>query len=32
MEVRRIEKKDLGNEVFLHPAGYQRIIPEAPKR
>jgi hypothetical protein len=32
MEVRRIEKKDLGNEVFLPPAGYQRIIPEATKK
>ena len=32
MEVRRIEKKDLGGEVFLPPAGYQRIIPETPKR
>jgi len=32
MEVRKIEKKDLGIEIFLPPAGYQRIIPEAPKR
>ncbi|MBM4351787.1 MAG: DUF4412 domain-containing protein [Deltaproteobacteria bacterium] len=32
MEVRRIEKKDLGSEVFLPPAGYQRIIPESPKK
>lgn len=32
MEVKKIEKKDLGNEVFLPPAGYQRIIPEAPRR
>lgn len=27
MEVQRIEKKDLGNELFLPPAGYQRIVP-----
>jgi hypothetical protein len=32
MEVRKIEKKGLGDEVFLPPAGYQRIIPEAPKK
>lgn len=32
MEVKKIEKRDLGNEVFLPPAGYQRIIPEALKK
>ncbi|MBM4308578.1 MAG: DUF4412 domain-containing protein [Deltaproteobacteria bacterium] len=32
MEVRIIEKKDLGSEVFLPPVGYQRIIPETPKK
>jgi hypothetical protein len=32
MEVRKVEKRDLGGEVFLPPAGYQRIIPEAPKK
>ncbi len=32
MEVRKIEKKELTGEAFLPPAGYQRIIPEAPKR
>lgn len=32
MEVRKVEKRDLGSEVFLPPAGYQRIIPEAPKK
>lgn len=32
MEVRKIEKKDLGSEIFLSPTGYQRIIPEPPKR
>lgn len=32
MEVKKIEKRDLGIEVFLSPAGYQRIIPEAPKK
>jgi len=32
MEVRKVEKRDLGGEVFLPPTGYQRIIPETPKR
>jgi len=32
MEVKQIEKKELGMEIFLPPAGYQRIIPETPKR
>lgn len=32
VEVRRLEKKDLGSEVFLPPPSYQRIIPEGPKR
>ncbi len=32
MEVKKIEKKELGTEIFLPPTGYQRIIPEAPKR
>lgn len=32
MEVKKIEKKDLGSQIFLPPAGYQRIIPEAPKK
>ncbi len=32
LEVKRIERKDLGSEVFLPPAGYQRIIPEVPKK
>jgi hypothetical protein len=31
VEVKKIEKKDLREEVFLPPSGYQRIIPEAPK-
>jgi hypothetical protein len=29
VEVKKIEKKDLKDEVFFPPAGYQRIIPEA---
>ncbi len=32
MEVRKVEKRELTGEVFLPPAGYQRIIPEAPKK
>jgi hypothetical protein len=31
VEVKKIEKKELKDEVFLPPAGYQKIIPEAPK-
>jgi len=32
VEVKRMEKKELKDEVFLPPAGYQRIIPESPKK
>jgi hypothetical protein len=32
LEVRKIEKRDFGNEIFLPPAGYQRIIPDALKK
>ncbi len=32
MEVKKIEKRDFGGEIFLPPPGYQRMIPEAPKR
>ncbi len=32
VEVKKIEKKELKDEVFLPPAGYQRIIPETPKK
>ncbi len=32
LEVKKIEKKELKDEIFLPPAGYQRIIPEAPKK
>jgi hypothetical protein len=32
IEVKKIEKKKLENEVFLPPVGYQKIIPEAPKK
>jgi len=32
VEVKKIEKKELKDEVFLPPAGYQKVIPEAPKR
>lgn len=32
LEIKSIEKKDLGSEIFLPPANYQRILPEVPKR
>ncbi|MEW6375583.1 MAG: DUF4412 domain-containing protein [Thermodesulfobacteriota bacterium] len=32
MEVKRIEQKDLKDEVFLPPAGYQRIVPKPSKK
>ena len=32
VEVKRMEKKELKDEVFFPPAGYQRIIPESPKK
>ena len=32
LEVIKLEKKELADEVFLPPNGYQRIIPEQPKR
>jgi hypothetical protein len=32
LEVKKLERKDLKDEVFLPPAGYQRIVPETPKK
>jgi hypothetical protein len=32
VEVKKIEKKELKDDVFLPPAGYQRIVPEPPKK
>ena len=32
LEVKKMERKELGDEVFLPPAGYQRITPERPKK
>ncbi len=32
VEVKKIEKKELKDEVFLPPAGYQRIIPAPPEK
>jgi len=32
VEVKKVEKKELKNEVFLPPAGYQKIIPETSKK
>jgi Domain of unknown function (DUF4412) len=32
VEVKKMEKKELKDEIFLPPAGYQKIIPEAPKK
>jgi hypothetical protein len=32
LEVIKLEKKELADEVFLPPSGYQRIIPESSKK
>ena len=32
VEVKKIEKKGLKNEVFLPPAGYQKVIPETSRK
>lgn len=32
VEVKKIEKKELEKGVFLPPSGYQRIVPESPKK
>jgi len=32
VEVRKMEKKELEKEVFLPPAGYQKIVPESSKK
>jgi hypothetical protein len=32
VEVKKMEKKELKDDIFLPPAGYQKIIPEAPKK
>ena len=32
LEVKKMEKKELKEEVFLPPAGYQRIVPKSPKK
>lgn len=32
VEVKKMEKKELKDEVFLPPAGYQKIIPETSKK
>lgn len=32
VEVKKMEKKELKDEIFLPPAGYQKIIPETPKK
>ena len=32
LEVKKIEKKELKDEVFFPPSGYERIIPELPKK
>jgi len=32
VEVKKIEKKELKDDVFLPPAGYQRIVPEPSKK
>jgi hypothetical protein len=32
LEIEKLERKDLKEDVFLPPPGYQRIIPELPKK
>ncbi|MGZ3538747.1 MAG: hypothetical protein ACXVAB_12035, partial [Thermodesulfobacteriota bacterium] len=32
VEVKKIEKKELKDDVFLPPAGYQKIVPEPSKK
>ena len=32
LEVKKIERKELKDEIFLPPPDYQRIIPEKPKK
>ena len=32
LEIKKLERKDLKEDVFLPPPGYQRIIPELPKK
>lgn len=32
LEVKKMEKKELEKEDFLPPAGYQKIVPESPKK
>jgi hypothetical protein len=32
VEVKKIEKKELNEEVFLPPPGYQKIVPELSKK
>jgi hypothetical protein len=32
VEVKKIEKKELKDEVFLPPAGYQKVVPETSKK
>jgi len=32
MEIIKLEKKELGDEIFYPPSDYQRIVPETPKK
>jgi len=32
VEVKKIEKRDLKEDIFLSPPGYQRIVPQSPKK
>ena len=32
LEVKKIEKRELKDEVFLPPKGYQRVVPEPPQK
>ena len=32
LEIKRLEKRELKDEIFLPPTGYQRIIPKTSKK
>jgi hypothetical protein len=32
LEVKKIERKELKKEIFLPPAGYERIVPQSGRR
>jgi hypothetical protein len=32
VEVKKVEKKELKDEIFLPPVGYQKIVPEPERK